>query len=105
MKVLMLTSLRYFIMLSVYKRISQICCIFKGLLTSFLSLSLQIFINNEWHNSVSGKKFPVFNPATEEKLCEVEEGDKVGFPALMLAVFVSPHAELPHPPQLEVNRS
>ncbi|TKC36184.1 hypothetical protein EI555_004384, partial [Monodon monoceros] len=35
-----------------------------------------IFINNEWHSSVSGKKFPVFNPATEEKLCEVEEGDK-----------------------------
>uniref|UniRef100_A0A4W2FUC7 Aldehyde dehydrogenase 1A1 n=2 Tax=Bos TaxID=9903 RepID=A0A4W2FUC7_BOBOX len=36
----------------------------------------KIFINNEWHSSVSGKKFPVFNPATEEKLCEVEEGDK-----------------------------
>ncbi|EPY73928.1 retinal dehydrogenase 1 [Camelus ferus] len=36
----------------------------------------KIFINNEWHNSVSGKKFPVLNPATEEKLCEVEEGDK-----------------------------
>lgn len=44
-----------------------------------LSPSLQIFINNEWHNSVSGKKFPVLNPATEEKLCEVEEGDKVSF--------------------------
>ncbi|KAM6184266.1 aldehyde dehydrogenase 1A1-like [Erethizon dorsatum] len=36
----------------------------------------KIFINNEWHNSVSGKKFPVLNPATEEKICEVEEGDK-----------------------------
>uniref|UniRef100_A0A2K5DME1 aldehyde dehydrogenase (NAD(+)) n=1 Tax=Aotus nancymaae TaxID=37293 RepID=A0A2K5DME1_AOTNA len=36
----------------------------------------KIFINNEWHNSVSGKKFPVFNPATEEELCQVEEGDK-----------------------------
>ncbi|XP_059730190.1 aldehyde dehydrogenase 1A1-like [Haemorhous mexicanus] len=36
----------------------------------------KIFINNEWHNSVSGKKFAVFNPATEEKICEVEEGDK-----------------------------
>ncbi|KAM4049415.1 aldehyde dehydrogenase 1A1 isoform 2-T3 [Anomaloglossus baeobatrachus] len=35
-----------------------------------------IFINNEWHNSVSGKKFPVFNPATGEKICEIEEGDK-----------------------------
>ncbi|XP_037706675.1 LOW QUALITY PROTEIN: retinal dehydrogenase 1 [Choloepus didactylus] len=36
----------------------------------------KIFINNEWHNSVSGKTFPVINPATEEKICEVEEGDK-----------------------------
>ncbi|XP_069332495.1 aldehyde dehydrogenase 1A1-like isoform X2 [Eulemur rufifrons] len=36
----------------------------------------KIFINNEWHSSVSGKKFPVFNPATEEMICHVEEGDK-----------------------------
>ncbi|XP_074060754.1 aldehyde dehydrogenase 1A1-like [Macrotis lagotis] len=36
----------------------------------------KIFINNEWHDSVSGKKFPVLNPATEEKICDVEEGDK-----------------------------
>ncbi|KAK2119511.1 hypothetical protein P7K49_000897 [Saguinus oedipus] len=40
----------------------------------------EIFINNEWHNSVSGKKFPVFNPATEEELCQVEEGDKEWMP-------------------------
>jgi retinal dehydrogenase len=39
----------------------------------------QIFINNEWHNSVSGKKFSVLNPATEEEICQVEEGDKVSF--------------------------
>ncbi|XP_012499869.1 PREDICTED: aldehyde dehydrogenase, cytosolic 2-like [Propithecus coquereli] len=36
----------------------------------------KIFINNEWHDSVSGKKFPVLNPATEEIICHVEEGDK-----------------------------
>ncbi|XP_069332497.1 aldehyde dehydrogenase 1A1-like isoform X1 [Eulemur rufifrons] len=36
----------------------------------------KIFINNEWHSSVSGKKFPVLNPATEEIICQVEEGDK-----------------------------
>ncbi|XP_023578729.1 retinal dehydrogenase 1-like isoform X2 [Octodon degus] len=36
----------------------------------------KIFINNEWHDSVSGKKFPVINPATEEVICQVEEGDK-----------------------------
>lgn len=54
-------------------------------LSSF-SPSLQIFINNEWHNSVSGKKFPVFNPATEEKLCEVEEGDKVSTSSILCQV-------------------
>ncbi|XP_035217052.1 retinal dehydrogenase 1-like isoform X2 [Stegodyphus dumicola] len=37
----------------------------------------KIFVNNEWHTSASGKKFPVINPATAEKICEVEEGDKV----------------------------
>ncbi|ESO83811.1 hypothetical protein LOTGIDRAFT_207312 [Lottia gigantea] len=36
----------------------------------------QIFINNEWHNSVSGKVFSTINPATGEKLCDVQEGDK-----------------------------
>ncbi|RWS00426.1 retinal dehydrogenase 1-like protein, partial [Dinothrombium tinctorium] len=35
-----------------------------------------IFINNEWHESVSGKKFPTVNPATGEKICDVEEGGK-----------------------------
>lgn len=41
------------------------------------SLSLQIFINNEWHESTSGKKFPTYNPSTLEKICDIEEGDKV----------------------------
>ncbi|XP_070570093.1 aldehyde dehydrogenase, mitochondrial-like isoform X2 [Ptychodera flava] len=36
----------------------------------------QIFINNEWHDSVSGKTFPTINPATGEKICDVAEGDK-----------------------------
>ncbi|XP_049638650.1 aldehyde dehydrogenase family 1 member A3 isoform X2 [Suncus etruscus] len=36
----------------------------------------QIFINNEWHKSESGKKFATYNPTTLEKICEVEEGDK-----------------------------
>lgn len=40
-------------------------------------LSLQIFINNEWHESTSGKKFPTYNPSTLEKICDIEEGDKV----------------------------
>ncbi|XP_056448881.1 aldehyde dehydrogenase 1A1-like [Gadus chalcogrammus] len=35
----------------------------------------KLFINNEWHESVSGRKIPVRNPATGELLCEVEEAD------------------------------
>lgn len=35
----------------------------------------QIFINNEFVNSVSGKTFPTLNPATEEKIADVQEGD------------------------------
>ncbi|GCC32527.1 hypothetical protein chiPu_0010988 [Chiloscyllium punctatum] len=36
----------------------------------------EIFINNEWHESVSKKKFTTFNPASGERICDVEEGDK-----------------------------
>ena len=36
---------------------------------------MKIFINNEWVASESGKKFPVVNPATEEIIAQVEEGD------------------------------
>ena len=36
---------------------------------------LQIFINNQFVNSVSGKSFPTFNPATEEVIAQVQEGD------------------------------
>ncbi|XP_063304893.1 retinaldehyde dehydrogenase 3 [Pelobates fuscus] len=36
----------------------------------------KIFINNDWHSSVSGRQFPVSNPATGKKICEVEEADK-----------------------------
>ncbi|CAL1261208.1 unnamed protein product [Larinioides sclopetarius] len=35
----------------------------------------RIFINNEWHNSTSGKTFPTINPATGEIIAHVEEGD------------------------------
>lgn len=36
----------------------------------------QLFINNEWVDAVSGKTFPTLNPCTEEKICDVAEGDK-----------------------------
>lgn len=35
-----------------------------------------IFINNEWHASESGRTFATVNPATEEIIAEVQEGDK-----------------------------
>ena len=36
----------------------------------------RIFINNQWHEAVSGKTFPTINPATGAKICDVAEGDK-----------------------------
>ena len=41
------------------------------------SIHSQVFINNEFVDSVSGKTFPTINPATGEKICDVAEGDKV----------------------------
>lgn len=35
-----------------------------------------IFINNEFHKSVSGKTFTTINPANEQVITEVQEGDK-----------------------------
>ncbi|KAJ3604387.1 hypothetical protein NHX12_029128 [Muraenolepis orangiensis] len=35
----------------------------------------KLFINNEWQDSLSGRKIPVCNPATGAVLCEVEEAD------------------------------
>ncbi|KAL3183463.1 hypothetical protein MRX96_033576 [Rhipicephalus microplus] len=37
---------------------------------------IQIFINNEFVDSVSGKTFPTFNPSTGAKIADVQEGDK-----------------------------
>jgi len=36
----------------------------------------QVFINNEFRDSISGKSFPTLNPATGEVICHVAEGDK-----------------------------
>ncbi|KAK3775044.1 hypothetical protein RRG08_048255 [Elysia crispata] len=36
----------------------------------------QLFINNEFVNSESGKTFPTINPATAKKICDVQEADK-----------------------------
>ncbi|XP_072034042.1 aldehyde dehydrogenase, mitochondrial-like [Amphiura filiformis] len=36
----------------------------------------QIFINNEFVDAVSGKRFATLNPSTEEVICDVAEADK-----------------------------
>ena len=44
-----------------------------------------IFINNEWHTSVSGKTFPTLNPATGEPIIQVQEGDKADVDKAVMA--------------------
>lgn len=36
----------------------------------------QLFINNCWVDSVSGRTFPTINPATEETIAQVSEADR-----------------------------
>ncbi len=38
-------------------------------------MKTDLFINNEWRPAASGKRFPVENPATEENLADVAQGD------------------------------
>jgi len=45
----------------------------------------QIFINNEYVNSVSGKTFPTEDPATREKIADIQEGDKADVEAAVAA--------------------
>jgi acyl-CoA reductase-like NAD-dependent aldehyde dehydrogenase len=37
----------------------------------------QLFINNEFVDSVSGNTFPTVNPATGKTIVDIAEGDKV----------------------------
>lgn len=41
------------------------------------SMQNQILIGDEWRPAVSGRTFPTVNPATEEVICEVAEGDSL----------------------------
>ena len=41
------------------------------------STFFQLFINNEYVNSVAGDTFETFNPATGKKLADVQEGKQV----------------------------
>ncbi|XP_041351113.1 retinal dehydrogenase 2-like isoform X2 [Gigantopelta aegis] len=55
----------------------------------------QIFINNEWHNSVSGKVFPVINPCNGEKICDIQEGDKADVDKAVVAARAAFKANAP----------
>ena len=44
---------------------------------AFFLIYWQLFINNEYVDSVSKKTFATVDPVTEEKICEVAEGEKV----------------------------
>lgn len=41
-----------------------------------MSYQTKLFINNEFVDSISGKKFKTINPSTGEVICEVSEADK-----------------------------
>ena len=51
----------------------------RGIMSLFINCfpPHQLFVNNEFVDSVSGKTFPTVNPVTEEKICDVAEGDRV----------------------------
>ena len=43
----------------------------------FFLIYWQLFISNEYVDSVNKKTFATIDPVTEEKICEVAEGEKV----------------------------
>ena len=43
----------------------------------FFLMYWQLFINNEYVDSVKKKTFATIDPVTEEKICGVAEGEKV----------------------------
>src|SRR6266852_8163370 len=42
----------------------------------FIDKPRKMLINGQWVNSISGKTFPTYNPATGEVLAQVAEGDR-----------------------------
>ncbi len=49
----------------------------------------KLFINNEWVDAASGKKFPVLDPSTEEKIADIAEGDKADIDKAVKAARVA----------------
>ena len=51
----------------------------------FLNSDHQLLIDGEWVSSSSGEKIPVFDPATEEQLTEVDSGNQTDIDAAVTA--------------------
>lgn len=51
---------------------------------------MQLFINNEFVDSVSGKTFTTINPVNEKKIIDVSEADKV----ILLNIFKTTRKKL-----------
>ena len=41
-----------------------------------MNIIFQLFINNEWHKSKSGKVFDTINPTTGQVISQIQEADK-----------------------------
>ena len=52
---------------------------------SFLKSDHQLLIDGKWVSSSSGEKIPVFDPATEEQLAEVDSGNQADIDAAVIA--------------------
>ena len=55
----------------------------------------KIFVGNEWQESASGRTFPTINPATEEKIADVQEGDKADVDRAVKGQLISKYSFLP----------
>ena len=43
---------------------------------SFIATSRKLYIDGQWVPAASGKTFSTIDPATEQVICEVAEGDR-----------------------------
>ena len=47
----------------------------------------KLFIDNEWVDAVSGKTFATVDPATEQEICKLAEGDKADMDKVLCTVL------------------
>ena len=52
---------------------------------TFSSYQTKLLINNKWVPAASGKTFGVFNPSTEQEICQVSRGEEADVDAAVKA--------------------